>query len=143
MIDLFPLDAPPEQLIILGGFTFLLGIFAGMVGLALGAIRNPVLLVMGFNPLVAAGTNLGVSILGGAAASWPHWREGRVIGRVVVVIGLPTIIGALLGGLFADDVRVWILLAGIASLQAISATTTFLQWRIIRRRLRQSAVNGK
>jgi hypothetical protein len=38
---------------------------------------------------------------------------------------------------------VWILLAGIASLQAISATTTFLQWRIIRRRLRQSAVNGK
>jgi hypothetical protein len=141
MTDLFPLGATPVQLIILGGFTFVLGVFAGMVGLALGAIRYPVLLLMGFNPVVAAGTNLGVSILGGTAASWPHWREGRVIGRVVLVIGLPTIIGSLLGGLFADDVRVWILLAGIGSLQAISAATTFWQWRKRRRSARQSAAN--
>jgi uncharacterized membrane protein YfcA len=62
------------------------------------------------------------------AASWPHWREGRVIGRVVLVIGLPTIIGSLLGGLFADSVRVWVLLTGIGVLKAISAATTFWQW---------------
>ena len=54
MIDLFPLDASLGQLIILGISTFALGIFAGMVGLALGAIRYPVLLLMGFNPFVAA-----------------------------------------------------------------------------------------
>ncbi len=64
-------------------FTFALGIFAGMVGVALGAVRLPVMLALGFNPVVAAGTNPGVTILGGAAASWPHWREGRV--RVVTM----------------------------------------------------------
>ena len=142
MIDLFSLDASLGQLIVLGIFTFALGIFAGMVGLALGAIRYPVLLLMGFNPLVAAGTNLGVSILSGTAASWPHWREGRVIGRVVLVIGLPTIIGALLGGLFADSVRVWVLLTGIGVLQAISAVTTFWQWRTARRVARRAVADG-
>ncbi len=80
MIDLFPLDASTGQLIFLGIFTFALGIFAGMVGVALGAVRLPVMLALGFNPAVAAGTNLGVTILSGAAASWPHWREGRVVG---------------------------------------------------------------
>jgi hypothetical protein len=142
MIDMFSLDASLGQLIVLGIFTFALGIFAGMVGLALGAIRYPVLLLMGFNPLVAAGTNLGVSILNGTAASWPHWREGRVIGRVVLVIGLPTIIGALLGRLFADSVRVWVLLTGIGVIQAISAVTTFLQWRTARRAARSAVADG-
>jgi len=129
MIDLFPLDASAGQLIVLGGFTFVLGIFAGMVGVALGAVRLPIMLAMGFNPVVAAGTNLGVTILGGGAAAWPHWRDGRVVGRVVLVIGVPAIIGSLLGGLFADDVKIWILLSLIAALTFISSGISFWQWQ--------------
>jgi len=116
MIDLFPLEASVGQLVILGTFTFVLSIFAGMVGVALGAVRLPVMLVLGFNPVVAAGTNLGVTILGGTAAAWPHWRDGRVVGRVVLVLGVPAVVGSLLGGYFADDVRAWLLLALIAAL---------------------------
>ncbi|NQW20621.1 MAG: sulfite exporter TauE/SafE family protein [Chloroflexi bacterium] len=138
MIDLFPLDASPWQLVILGGFTFVMGFIAGMVGVALGAVRLPVMLAMGFNPVIAAGTNLGVTILSGTAASWPHWREGRVVARVVLVIGLPTIIGSLLGGLFADEVIVWMLLSLIASLTALSSAISFWQWWAGYRRSRQS-----
>jgi uncharacterized membrane protein YfcA len=142
MIDLFPLDASPGQLIFLGIFTFVFGFIAGMVGVALGAIRLPVMLVMGFNPVIAAGTNLGVTILGGAAASLPHWREGRVVGRVVLLIGLPAVIGSLLGGFFADDVKTWILLVLISSLLAISSAISFWQWWMAFRGERRSLNNG-
>ena len=137
MIDLFPLDASLWQLIFLGVFTFLLSIFAGMVGVALGAVRLPVMLVLGFNPVVAAGTNLGVTILGGSAAAWPHWRDGRVVVRVVLVLGIPAIIGSLLGGFYADDVQAWMLLGLIASLTAISSAMTFAQWWSARSKSRQ------
>ena len=128
MIDLLPLDASPIQLMILGSFTFVIGIFAGIIGVALGAVRLPIMLAMGFNPVIAAGTNLGVTILGGTAAAWPHWRDGRVVGRVVLVIGIPAVIGSLLGGFFADDVKAWTLLGLIASLSAISSGISFSQW---------------
>ena len=137
MIDLFPLDASIGQLIFLGAFTFLLSIFAGMVGVALGAVRLPVMLILGFNPVIAAGTNLGVTILGGSAAAWPHWRDGRVVVRVVLVLGIPAVIGSLLGGLLADDIEAWMLLALIAGLSAVSSVMTFAQWWMARRKSRQ------
>ena len=86
--DLASLDASVVELIFLGIFAFLIGIFAGMTGIALGIIRLPILLAFGFNPAVSAGTNLGVSVLGGATAAWPHWRGGRVVIRVLLVVGI-------------------------------------------------------
>ncbi|NQW16185.1 MAG: sulfite exporter TauE/SafE family protein [Chloroflexi bacterium] len=127
-IDLSPLNASLGEYIFLGVFSFVFGVVAGMVGVALGVIRLPVMLALGFNPVVSAGTNLGVSILGGATASWPHWRGGRIVPRVVLVIGLPAIVGSFLGGLFAEDVKSWMLLSVIAAILAISAAATFRQW---------------
>ena len=126
--DLASLNASVGELIFLGISAFLIGIFAGMIGVALGFIRLPILLAFGFNPAVAAGTNLGVSILGGATASWPHWRGGRVVTRVVLVVGIPAVIGSFLGGLFANDVKAWILLALIAIILGISGLVTYRQW---------------
>ncbi len=128
MIDLFPLNASLGELIFLSLFTFVMGIFAGMVGVALGAVRLPVMLALGFNPVVAAGTNLGVTILSGSAAAVPHWRDGRVVNRVVLLIGIPAILGSLLGGLLADTVKAWTLLTLIATLTIISSLISFHQW---------------
>jgi uncharacterized membrane protein YfcA len=138
MIDLFPLDASIGQLIFLGAFTLVIAFIAGMVGVALGAVRLPVMFILGFNPVIAAGTNIGVTILGGAAASWPHWREGRVVGRVVLVIGLPAIIGSLLGGFFADGVKSWVLLTLIAALLGLSSAISLSQWWIVYKKFKKS-----
>ena len=126
--DLARLDASVVELIFLGIFAFLIGIFAGMTGIALGIIRLPILLAFGFNPAVSAGTNLGVSVLGGATAAWPHWRGGRVVIRVLLIVGIPAVAVSFLGGLFANDVKSWILLAVIATILGISGLTTYRQW---------------
>ena len=136
-IDLSPLNASIGEYIFLGVFSFIFGVITGMIGVALGVIRLPVMLALGFNPVISAGTNLGVSILGGATASWPHWRGGRIVLRVVLVVGIPAIIGSFLGGLFADDVKSWLLLSVIAVILAISALATYRQWWTnVRQRLR-------
>lgn len=121
------LDASVVELIVLGVAAFLLGILAGMVGVALGIIRLPVMLAMGFNPVVSAGTNLGVSILGGATAAWPHYQGHRVVARVLLVIGFPAVAGSFVGGLYAEAVPAWTLLVAIATILGISSLQTLRQ----------------
>ncbi len=125
------LDATWFELLFLGVVGLVVGVLAGMIGVALGIIRLPIMLAIGFNPLVSAGTNLGVSTLGGLTAAWPHWREGRVVTRVVIVFGLPALGGSFVGGLYADEVPAYSLLGVISLILAISAATTLIgAWRV-------------
>ena len=61
---------------------------------SLVAAGLPLMLTMGIAPLVAAGTNLGISILVSVAGAWPHYKAKRVVTRVVIVFGLPAILDA-------------------------------------------------
>ena len=54
------------------------GVLGGLVGLALGTMRLPVLLLLGFPAPVAGGTNILVSTASAATGSIPHLRAGRV-----------------------------------------------------------------
>ena len=127
---LTPLDASLTQLVVLGVIAFFIGIVAGMIGIALGIIRLPIMLAMFPNPLVSAGTNLGVSVLGGITAAWPHYRGRRVVARVVIVLGLPAVAGSFAGARYADIVPAWVLLAVISSILSVAAVLTLAQvWR--------------
>ncbi|MSQ08775.1 MAG: sulfite exporter TauE/SafE family protein [Dehalococcoidia bacterium] len=92
------------QLVELGLATFAIGIVGGMVGIALGVVRLPVMTLLGVNPLIAAGDNLAVSFLGSIGGSFPHFFGGRIVWRVVILIGIPSVIGAFIGGRFAHIV---------------------------------------
>jgi len=78
--------------------SFAVGILGGFVGLALGTVRFPVLLLLNVTPATAASTNIFVSSLSTLAGGVRHLREGRVNGRIVLVVGLPTFAGAFIGG---------------------------------------------
>jgi hypothetical protein len=104
------------QLVELGLVTFAIGIVGGMVGIALGVVRLPIMTVLGVDPLIAAGDNLAVSFLGSIGGSFPHFFGGRIVWRVVLLIGVPAIAGAFIGGRFADTVPVWALLLTVALL---------------------------
>jgi hypothetical protein len=82
--------------------SIIVGIIGGIVGIAFGVVRLPVMTAIGVDPLIAASTNLFVSVLGSVAGSWPAILQNRIVFRVVAVIGIPAIAGSFVGGLYAD-----------------------------------------
>ena len=95
--------------------SFAVGILGGFVGLALGTIRLPAMLLIGMPAPIAGGTNILVSGLASLAGAIRHLREGRVNVKIVLVMGVPALLGALVGGFLSDAAPegVLIFLAGL------------------------------
>jgi uncharacterized membrane protein YfcA len=103
-------DLSGVQLTGLAIMSLVVGVVGGIVGIALGVVRLPIMTFIGIDPLIAASTNLFVSVLGSVAGSWPAILQNRVVYRVVLVIGIPAVAGSFVGGLYADLVSRVILL---------------------------------
>jgi uncharacterized membrane protein YfcA len=88
-------------LIGVGIWCFLVALVGGLLGLVLGNIRLPVLLLVGTNPAAAAGANIAVSGLAAATASVTHIRAKRVHWRLVAWMLPPSVLGAI-GGSYAS-----------------------------------------
>jgi uncharacterized membrane protein YfcA len=103
------------QALILTIVSTLVGVLGGFVGLALGTMRLPAMLLMGMAAPAAGGTNILVSSLASLTGAIRHLREGRVNLRIVLVMGVPAFIGAFIGGFAAGEVpaSLLIFLAGL------------------------------
>ena len=103
------------QAVLLTVVSLGVGVLGGFVGLALGTMRLPVLLFLGIPAAAAAGTNIIVSTSSALVGGIHHLREGRVNMQVVVVMGAPSMAGALLGGLNSQRApeRLLILVVGL------------------------------
>ena len=86
-----------------------------MLGLVLGTLRLPFIVLATGSPLAAAGTNIAISAAAAGAGGLRHAREGRVDWRVVAWIAFPSVVGAVAGALAADDVSESLLYALIAA----------------------------
>lgn len=86
-----------------------------MLGLVLGTLRLPLIVIATGSPLSAAGTNIAVSAAAAAAGAVKHVREGRVDWGVVAWTAPPSVAGAILGAFVADDVSENLLYALIAA----------------------------
>jgi uncharacterized membrane protein YfcA len=80
----------------------------------LGTLRLPLMLVLASSPSAAAGTNIAVSAAAAASGGLRHAREGRVSWRIVAWMAPPSIVGAVLGGVFGDRVPERLLFVGVA-----------------------------
>ncbi len=129
------------QLSLMAFISLIVGLSGGTVGIALGVIRLPMLTFFGVDPLIAAGTNLMISVMGSSIATLEAFFEQRVVMKVVLTMGGPAILGAFIGGYFADIVPIWILLTVVSLFMAWSALF-LIAWSIriiqIRRRYPQS-----
>ena len=72
-----------------------------MVGGGGGRLRLLLVYWVADSPANAAGTNLLVGFLAGMTGTWRHLREGRVDFSLVLFMGVPSAIGAFVGGFFA------------------------------------------
>jgi uncharacterized membrane protein YfcA len=104
-----------SQLVFLTILSFGVGILGGFVGLALGTMRLPVLLLMGIPLPIAAGTNIAVSALASLTGSIRHFREGRINFQVVATMGIPAVLGAFIGG-FAGGLVSETIIVGLAGI---------------------------
>jgi uncharacterized membrane protein YfcA len=87
-----------------------------LVGLVLGNIRLPVIVLVASSPAAGAGANIGVSALAALAAAVTHVRAGRIDWRVFRWMTPPSVAGAVAGALIADAIP------GDALLLAIGVT---------------------
>jgi len=95
--------------------SFVAGYFGSALGLVLGTLRLPLILVAAGSPLAAAGTNIAISAAAAATGGLRHAREGRVDWRVVAWMAPPSVVGAVAGALLAGDVPERVLYALIAA----------------------------
>ncbi len=111
----FTTDLALWQLLLMSLISLGVGLLGGFVGLALGTMRLPALLLMGVNPQFAAGTNILTSALSAMAGGYRHVTEGRIDWGVVLWLGIPSIVGGFLGGFFAGEFPAGLLI-GLAGL---------------------------
>jgi uncharacterized membrane protein YfcA len=81
-----------------GLWCFIVAFAGGLLGLVLGNIRLPILLLAGSTPAAVGGANIAVSGLAAAAGSIAHIRARRVHWRLVAWMLPPSVVGAAGGG---------------------------------------------
>jgi uncharacterized membrane protein YfcA len=86
------------ELIALAAWCFAVALAGGLVGLVLGNLRLPALLLLASSPAAGAGANIGVSGVAAFTAAAAHIRAGRINWRLFAWMAPPSMAGALAGG---------------------------------------------
>jgi uncharacterized protein len=118
--------------------SFAAGYVGSMLGLVLGTLRLPLLVALTGSPLAASGTNIAISAAAAGSGAVAHARARRVDWRVVAWMAPPSVAGAIVGALVADDVAEQLLYAAIAAVLVWSGVDLALRpvAPVGRRRLR-------
>ncbi len=98
------MTSDPLALVAVAAWCFAVALAGGLVGLVLGNIRLPVVLLAASSPSAGAGANLGISGVAAAAASIAHIRAGRVNWRLFGWMAPPSMAGAVVGGYAAGAI---------------------------------------
>lgn len=115
------------EILLLVIWCFLVALAGGLVGLVLGNIRLPLVLLLASSPAAGGGANIAISGVAAATASISHVRAGRINWRLFGWMAPPSIIGALAGGLLAGAVSESLLLGAIAAVLLYSGVD-LLRW---------------
>ena len=118
----------PLELAALLLWCFAVALAGGLVGLVLGNIRLPAVLLVAGSPAAGAGANIGISGVAALAASLVHIRAGRINWRLFAWMAPPSMAGAVVGGFVSG------LLPGDTLLVAIGAVLVYFGVDLLRPR---------
>ncbi len=110
----------------LAAWCFLVALGGGLVGLVLGNLRLPVVLLLSSSPAAGAGANIGISAVSAATASVAHVRARRVNWTLFAWMAPPSIVGAVAGGYLSG------VLPGDALLIVIAAVLFYSAFELLR-----------
>jgi uncharacterized membrane protein YfcA len=124
-------------LIAVAAWCFITAVAGGLVGLVLGNLRLPVIVLAASSPAAGAGANIGISAIAALTAAITHIRAGRIDWRIFLWMAPPSVLAAVAGGLLAGEVPADALLA------VIGVTLLVFGLDLLRpRRQRTPAVGG-
>lgn len=103
----------PAELLLVVAWSFAVSFAGGTVGLVLGNLRLPVIVLVGSSAAAAAGANVAISGAAALTAAFAHWRGGRLDWRLFAWMAPSSLVGAILGGLLAGALPERILLFAI------------------------------
>jgi uncharacterized protein len=109
-------------------WCFAVALAGGLVGLVLGNLRLPLVVLLAASPAAGAGTNLAISAVSAATAAVAHVRAGRINWALFGWMAAPSIVGALLGGYLSGVLPSRALLLAIAAVLLYSGLD-LLRWR--------------
>ena len=111
----------PVELIAIAVWSFIVSFFGGLVGLVLGNLRLPLVVLFATSPAAGAGANVAISGAAAVTASARHWRGGRISWRLFRWMAPPSLIGAIVGGLVAGVLPERVLLGAISVVVLLGA----------------------
>jgi uncharacterized protein len=126
-----PVDA--LELILFCAWCFVVAVAGGAVGLVLGNIRLPAVLLIASSPAAGAGANIGISGVAAFAAAAAHIRAGRINWRLFAWMTPPSMAGAVVGGLVSGAIP------DTALLIVIGVTLFYFGVDILRKEAREAA----
>jgi len=97
-------------------WCFAVALAGGVVGLVLGNIRLPAVLLVASHPAAGAGANIGISGAAATAAAIVHVRAGRINWRLFAWMAPPSMAGAVAGGYLSGVLPDDVLLATIGAI---------------------------
>jgi uncharacterized membrane protein YfcA len=103
------------ELVLLAVWCFVVALGGGLVGLVLGNLRLPVVLLVASSPAAGAGANIAISAVAAATAAVAHIRAGRINWRLFAWMAPPSIVGAVAGGYLSGVLPERALLFAIAA----------------------------
>ena len=92
------------ELVALAAWCFAVALAGGLVGLVLGNLRLPAVLLVASSPAAGAGANLGISGVTAFAAAIAHIRAGRINWRLFGWMAPPSVAGAVAGGYLSGSI---------------------------------------
>src|SRR2546430_4415655 len=90
------MNAP--ELILVAVWAFIVSFFGGMVGMVLGNLRLPVVVLVGSSAAAAAGANVAISGVAALTTAYAHWQGGRLSWRLFAWMAPTSLLGAVIGG---------------------------------------------
>jgi uncharacterized membrane protein YfcA len=121
------------ELVAFCAWCFGVALAGGLVGLVLGNIRLPIVLLAASSPAAGTGANLGISGVAALTATAAHVRGGRINWRLFAWMAPPSMAGAVAGGYLSGA------LPGDALLLLIGALLLYFGVDLLRPRGRDPA----
>lgn len=118
----------PVELLIIFVWSFTVSFAGGLVGMVLGNLRLPVILLVGTTTAAASGANVAISGCAALTAAYAHWQGGRLDWRLFGWMAPASLVGAILGGLIAGQLNGRVLL-GVIGVVVLFGAVEILRYK--------------